>query len=124
MPLPLLAWSLTLAALIHIFEEFVFPGGFTEWWFAYRPQIAPSVTKSFLVMINTVLVVFSAAVAVAAQAPRGNGVAAWLTLAALLAGTPFSTSSARSKPGATHRVWFQACFFTFRWRFMVIATFS
>ena len=86
MPLPLLAWSLALAALVHIFEEFVFPGGFKTWWCAYRPEIAASVTNRFLVIINTVLVAFSATVALAAQAPRGNGVAAWLALAALLAG--------------------------------------
>ena len=85
MPLPLLAWSLMLAALIHIFEEFVFPGEFKAWWCAYRPEIAGSVTNRFLIIINVVLVVFSANVALASQAPRGNGVAAWLALAALLA---------------------------------------
>ncbi len=85
MPLPVLAWSLTIAALIHIFEEFVFPGGFKAWWCAYRPEIAASVTNRFLVIINVVLVLFSANVALAAQARGGNGVAAWLALAALLA---------------------------------------
>ena len=85
MSFPLLAWSLTIAALIHIFEEFVFPGGFKAWWCAYRPEIAASVTNRFLVIINVVLIVFSATVAFAAQR-RGNGVEAWLVLAALLAG--------------------------------------
>jgi Protein of unknown function with HXXEE motif len=85
MPLPLLTWSLTIAAVIHIFEEFVFPGGFKAWWCAYRPDIAASVTNRFLVVINVVLVLFSANVALAAQVRRGNGVAAWLALAALLA---------------------------------------
>jgi hypothetical protein len=86
MPLPLLAWSLTVAALIHICEEFLFPGGFKEWWLACRPDIRASVTDRFLVIINGILVLFSANVARAAQARRGNGVAAWLALAALLAG--------------------------------------
>ncbi|HKP02420.1 MAG TPA: HXXEE domain-containing protein [Chthoniobacterales bacterium] len=85
MPLTLLAWSLTVAALIHIFEEFVFPGGFKEWWTAYRPDIRASVTDRYLVIINMVLVLFSANVALAVRSPRGNGVAAWLALAALLA---------------------------------------
>src|SRR5205085_11556822 len=85
MPLPLLAWSLTIAALIHIFEEFVFPGGFKEWWLSYRPDIRASVSNRFPVIINVALVLFSANVALAAQARRGNGVAAWLALAALLA---------------------------------------
>ena len=74
-----------LAAFIHIFEEFVFPGGFKRWWCAYRPEIAESVTNRFLIIINVVLVLFSANVALASQAPRGSGVAAWLALAALLA---------------------------------------
>lgn len=80
----LLAWSLAGAAALHIFEEFVFPGGFKAWWQAYRPDVAGSVSNRFLVFINALLVVAAIAVAVAVQAPRGNGVAAWLTLAALL----------------------------------------
>ena len=101
MPLPLLAWSLTLAALLHIFEEFVYPGGFKAWWSAYRPEIATSVTNRFLVIINVVLVLFSANVALAAQAPKGNGVAAWLALAALLQATRFSTLSGPFRPSDT-----------------------
>jgi hypothetical protein len=81
---PFLAWALVIASLIHIFEEFVFPGGFKAWWCAYHPEIAGSVTNRFLIAINTILVVFGAIVALAVQAPRGNGPAAWLALSALL----------------------------------------
>jgi Protein of unknown function with HXXEE motif len=80
----LLAWSLAAAACLHIFEEFVYPGGFKAWWQAYRPDVAGSVSNRFLVFTNVLLVVSAIAVALAVQAPRGNGVAAWLTLAALL----------------------------------------
>ena len=80
----LVAWSLAAAASLHILEEFVFPGGFKAWWCAYRPETAGSVSNGFLIVINAALLAFSAAVAVAVQAPRGNGVAAWLALAALL----------------------------------------
>jgi uncharacterized protein with HXXEE motif len=80
----LLAWSLAIAASFHIFEEFVYPGGFKSWWCAYRPETAASVSNRFLVIINAALLAFSISVALAVQAPRGNGVAAWLTLAALL----------------------------------------
>ena len=80
----LVAWSLAAAASLHILEEFVFPGGFKSWWCAYRPETAGSVSNGFLIVINAALLAFSAAVAVAVQAPRGNGVAAWLALAALL----------------------------------------
>ena len=80
----LLAWSLAGAAVIHIFEEFAFPGGFKAWWCAYKPEIAASVSNRFLIMINAILIVFSVLVALATSAPKGNGFAAWLTLAALL----------------------------------------
>lgn len=80
----LLAWSLAGAASLHIFEEFVYPGGFKSWWCAYRPETAASVSNRFLIIINAALLAFSVSVALAVQAPRGNGVAAWLTLAALL----------------------------------------
>ncbi|MEP7014969.1 MAG: HXXEE domain-containing protein [Verrucomicrobiota bacterium] len=83
-PITVLAWSLTAAAGVHIFEEFVFPGGFKQWWSAYQPEVAASVSNRWLVIINAVLLLFSASVALAVQAPRGNGVAAWLALAALL----------------------------------------
>jgi len=81
----LLSWSLTVAASIHIFEEFVFPGGFKAWWRFYKPDIAGSVSNRFLVFINALLIAFSVNVALAMTSPHGHGVAAWLTLAALLA---------------------------------------
>jgi hypothetical protein len=80
----LLAWSLAIAASIHIIEEFAFPGGFKAWWCAYKPGIVESVSNRFLIIINSILIAFSVLVALAVQASNGNGVAAWLTLAALL----------------------------------------
>ena len=80
----LLSWSLAGAASIHIIEEFAFPGGFKAWWCAYKPDIAASVSNRFLIIINGILIAFSVIVALAVSAPKGNGVAAWLTLAALL----------------------------------------
>ena len=79
-----LSWSLAGAASIHIIEEFAFPGGFKAWWCAYKPDIAASVSNRFLIIINGILIAFSVIVALAVSAPKGNGVAAWLTLAALL----------------------------------------
>ena len=83
-PMKLLAWSLAGAATLHIFEEFAYPGGFKAWWCLYRPETAGSVSNRFLITINAILLVFAVTVALAVQAPRGNGVAAWLALAALL----------------------------------------
>jgi uncharacterized membrane protein len=79
-----LDWSLAIAAATHIGEEFVWPGGFKEWWIAYRPATAAHVTNRFLVFINTLLLGMAILIAFAVRFPRGNGVAAWLTLAALL----------------------------------------
>jgi hypothetical protein len=80
----LLDWSPAIAAAIHIFEEFVWPGGFKAWWRAYRPEVAGNVSDRYLVFINALLMVMTIAIGFAVQFPRGNGVAAWLTLSALL----------------------------------------
>ena len=80
----LLSWSLAAAASLHIIEEFAFPGGFKAWWCAYKPDIAASVSNRFLIIINGILIAFSVIVALAFSTPKGNAVAAWLTLAALL----------------------------------------
>lgn len=79
-----LDWSLAIAAAAHIFEEFVWPGSFKEWWIAYRPATAEHVSNRFLIFINTLLMVMALLIGFAIRFPNGNGVAAWLTLAALL----------------------------------------
>ncbi len=84
MSLSFIAWSLAFAASIHIIEEFVFPGGFKAWWCYYQPDTAASVSNRFLIFINALLIAFSVSVALAVQAPQGDGIAAWLALAALL----------------------------------------
>lgn len=75
-------WSLLAAASLHIFEEFVFPGGFVEWYRTYRPAVAASLTINFLVGINTLLLCSAAAVGIWGDTP--SVVAAWLTIAAVL----------------------------------------
>ena len=75
-------WPL-IAASLHIVEEFVFPGGFAEWDRAYRPAYKASITPRLHIIMNALLLFFC--LAVAAAGPTPNGVAAWLTLAALLA---------------------------------------
>lgn len=82
--LTLIAWSLAIAAAVHIFEEFVWPGGFKTWWRTYRPDTAGSVSNGYLVFINALLIAMTILIALTLQTPRGNGVAAWLTFAALL----------------------------------------
>src|SRR5262245_43848342 len=70
------------AVVLHIVEEFVFPGGFAEWDRSYRPQVRSSITPRFHLFVTTVLVV--ACVAIGWLGPSPRGVAAWLTIAALL----------------------------------------
>ena len=82
MNIQLLFWLPLLAASLHIFEEFAWPGGFASWYRAYRPDIAASVSNRFLVWINVALlfVCFSAGV----DGPSLYGAALFLTVTALL----------------------------------------
>lgn len=79
----MVSWWPLGAALLHITEEFVFPGGFAAWDRAYRPGIRSSITPRFHVTVNALLLLVC--VAVGLQGATSRGVAAWLTLAALLA---------------------------------------
>ena len=76
-------WWPLAAAVAHIFEEFVFPGGFAEWDRRYRPAIRSSITPRLHLVLNGLLILVS--VAVGALGPTPQGVSAWLTVAALLA---------------------------------------
>jgi hypothetical protein len=84
-------WAPLGAAALHIFEEFVFPGGFAAWDRAYRPGIRSSITPRLHVQVNSLLLLGCLAVALsssrgpvrAAWSPA-QGAVAWLALAALL----------------------------------------
>lgn len=77
-----LVWAPAFCAAAHIFEEFVFPGGFSEWYRKYRPDAARSFTPRFAVAVNALLLAACLLVPQIGLPPRG--VALWLTLAALL----------------------------------------
>lgn len=76
-------WLPLGAILLHLFEEFVWPGGFAEWYRWYRPERAASVTTGFLVRINVLFVVM--ALIPAAMGFRPYGVAFWLVVASIAA---------------------------------------
>ena len=76
-------WAPLAAAGLHILEEFVYPGGFPTWYRHYKSDTARSITTRFLVIINALLLV--ACYNIGALGPRPVGVAAWLTMMALLA---------------------------------------
>ena len=72
------------AASLHIIEEFVYPGGFAAWDRQYWPDIAKSITPRFHIIINALLLALCLYVGVLGSRPAG--VAAWLTVMALLFG--------------------------------------
>ncbi|MEP7000621.1 MAG: hypothetical protein ABI969_09095, partial [bacterium] len=53
---PLFLWLPAIAVSAHLFEEFVWPGGFAAWYRRYWPQRAASVTTRLLVIVNVILV--------------------------------------------------------------------
>jgi hypothetical protein len=76
-----IAWMPLIAVLFHLVEEFVWPGGFKEWYRAFRPERASSVTTQFLVYINAVLILI--AVLAGMLGSRTYGVAFWLIVASI-----------------------------------------
>jgi hypothetical protein len=76
-------WLPLGAILLHLFEEFVWPGGFAEWYRWYRPERAASVTTGFIVRINVLYVVM--ALIPAGMGFRPYGVAFWLVVASIAA---------------------------------------
>ena len=81
--MPTLFWWPLAAAILHIVEEFVFPGGFAAWDRTYRPAYRASITPRLHVIMNGLLIL--ACVSVGTNGATPYGVSAWLTLAALLA---------------------------------------
>lgn len=53
----IILWLLPLFAILHIVEEFVYPGGFLEWYRNYKSSIAPSFTVKYIVVINLILII-------------------------------------------------------------------
>jgi hypothetical protein len=78
---PLFLWLPAIAVAAHLFEEFVWPGGFPDWYRRYRPARAASVTTRFLVIVNAVLVALALLPPLLGASPRG--LAFWLVVAAI-----------------------------------------
>ena len=55
-------WAPFGATVLHIIEEFVYPGGFAEWDRSYRPTIRNSITTRFHIIINGALLLLCAQV--------------------------------------------------------------
>ncbi len=78
-----LFWAPLIAVSLHLFEEFVFPGHFPEWYVRYKPEIKKSVTKRFLIIINVLLLILC--YDVEALGPSKFGIILWLGVMAMLA---------------------------------------
>ena len=76
-------WTPLVAAVLHIIEEFVFPGGFREWYSSYKPHIKKSISKRFLFLINAGLLVLC--YDIAALRENNISIVLWLAVMALLA---------------------------------------
>jgi len=76
-----LAFMPLCAAVLHIGEEFVFPGGFAQWYRGYRRE-AKRITPRFLIIVNVALV--SPCLVIIELRGTPTGVAYWLTFSALM----------------------------------------
>lgn len=77
----IIRWLPLIAVTLHLTEEFVWPGGFGDWYRWYRPERASSVTTGFLVRINALLVVL--ALIPGMRGFTAYGVAFWLVVASI-----------------------------------------
>ena len=81
--LAVIPWLPLVAVTLHLFEEFVWPGGFGNWYRSYRPERAASVTTTFLFLINALFVAMAVVPGVLGFRPYG--VAIWLVVASIAA---------------------------------------
>jgi hypothetical protein len=79
----LLPWVPLIAVGFHLIEEFVWPGGFGEWYRRVYPERGASLTPRFLVWINILLVVMSLGAAL--MRTSQNGIRLWLIVASIAA---------------------------------------
>ena len=78
-------WLPGIFAALHIFEEFVWPGGFLDWYRRYRPEISASLTPRFVIVVNAALLAITALLGwMGPTWPRGLSL--WLTLMTSLVG--------------------------------------
>jgi hypothetical protein len=81
-------WAPLATVALHITEEFVYPDGFAAWDRSYRPAIRKSITRRLHVIINAALLLVCVQLGLLSRTTavevRNIGVAAWLTIAALL----------------------------------------
>ena len=84
----LIYWLPALAGTLHVSEEFFWPGGFPQWWRAYRPENRLSFTPGFAIAVNGLML--AAGCLVGWMGPGwSRGVSLWLVLATILGANAF-----------------------------------
>ncbi len=76
-----LALILPACVMLHVTEEFLFPGGFIEWYQELVPSKTQGVRPGYLVWINTLMI--GVCVLPVALGPTERGVGVWYTVAAI-----------------------------------------
>jgi hypothetical protein len=76
-------WLPAAAVAAHLVEEFVWPGGFAEWYRHYPTGETVTVTRRFLVIMNVVFAALALLPPILGATARG--LAFWLVVAAIAA---------------------------------------
>lgn len=74
-------WLPLIAIAAHVFEEFVWPGGFAEWYRHYPPGRTVKVSTRLLIVVNIVFVALALIPPVFGATTKGY--AYWLVVAAI-----------------------------------------
>ena len=78
----ILFWIMPISVLLHITEEFIFPGGFIDWDREYRPGINESGHLRFLIIINILL--FAICFNPILSGLTSEGIEWWLSIVSIL----------------------------------------
>jgi len=85
----LLVWLLPISFGVHVVEEFAFPGGYDNWYRAYRPGYAVTATTTFFIKANAIAGMTATLLALGAVAFAGAygylGIYGWLVFLGVVA---------------------------------------
>jgi hypothetical protein len=79
-----LSLILPAAILSHVTEEFLYPGGFIEWYKPFRPALADGIKPGYIVWIKSLMVGGCILPVYFGPAPRG-GINVWYCVSAIAA---------------------------------------
>jgi hypothetical protein len=78
----ILFWILPISVLLHLIEEFIFPGGFMVWDRDYRPAISKNKHPRFLIIVNALL--FAICFNPILSGLTNGGIEWWLSIVSIL----------------------------------------